>query len=105
MKQPIKGSTSKKADSKDPKANYNMKIKVSQATIDKVKSQGMTKALSQAGKNPVAAGTTPKTKAQAEYVEAVRRLYGETRFQNAIYKAKASPGPSAPRGAMNPNKF
>jgi hypothetical protein len=81
-------------NSKDPKAHYNMKIKVSQETIDKVKSQGMSKALSKAGKNPVAAGTTPKTKKQAEYVEAVRRLYGETRFQNAINKPKASPGPA-----------
>ena len=72
-----------------------MKIKDSQETIDKVKKQGMTKALSKAGKNPVAAGTTPKTKKQAEYVEAVRRLYGETRFQNAINKPKASPGPKS----------
>ena len=105
MREPIKGTASKKAAPKGPKSHYNMSIKVSQATIDKVKSQGMTKALSKAGKNPVAAGTTPKTKAQAEYVEAVRRLYGETRFQNAINKPKASPGPATPRGAMNPNKF
>jgi DNA-binding NarL/FixJ family response regulator len=88
-------------NSKNPKAHYNMKIKVSQETIDKVKKQGMTKALSKAGKNPVAAGTTPKTKKQAEYVEAVRRLYGETRFQNAINKPKASPAPvmMSPRAA------
>jgi hypothetical protein len=94
MKEPIKGSAAKKDTPKGPKSHYNMKIKVSQETIDKVKKQGMTKALSKAGKNPVAAGTTPKTKAQAEYVEAVRRLYGETRFQNAINKPKASPGPA-----------
>ena len=80
-------------NSTEPKAHYNMKIKVSQETIDKVKKQGMTKALSKAGKNPVAAGTTPATKKQAEYVEAVRRLYGEERFMNAINKPKASPGP------------
>jgi hypothetical protein len=81
-------------NSKDPKAHYNMKIKVSQETIDKVKKEGMTKALSKAGKNPVAAGTTPATKKKAEYVEAVRRLYGEERFMNALNKPKASPGPA-----------
>ena len=83
------------------KSHYNMGIKVSQSTIDKIKSQGMTKALKKAGKNPVAAGTTPKTKRQAQYVEGVRRLYGQERFINAINKPKASPAPvmMSPRAA------
>jgi hypothetical protein len=84
------------------KSHYNMGIKVSQSTIDKIKSQGMTKALKKAGKNPVAAGTTPKTKRQAQYVEGVRRLYGQERFINAINKPKASPSPvtkMSPRAA------
>jgi len=104
-----KKATSKKAVAKvaaqskavGAKSHYNMGIKVSQSTIDKIKSQGMTKALKKAGKNPVAAGTTPKTKRQAQYVEGVRRLYGEERFMNAINKPKASPGPvvMSPRAA------
>ena len=31
--------------------------------------------------------------AVASFAEGVRRLYGETRYQNAIYTPKASPGP------------
>jgi len=122
-KKVAKKSVAKKAAAKaGPKSHYNMGIKVSQKMIDKIKSDGMTKSLKKAGKNPVAAGTTPKTKRQAAYVEGVRRLYGQERFMNAINKPKASPGintmsPRAaersvskkpkptPRGAMNPNKI
>ena len=95
MRERIQGAASKKAAPKGPKSHYYMLIKVKQETINKVKKQGMTKALSKAGKNPVAAGTEPKDIKQAEYVEAVRRLYGEERFMNAINKPKASPGPAA----------
>ena len=71
------------------------KVKISQAEIDAVKKMGMKKAIATAAKNPVIAASKSDTSAfkQAKLVEAVRRLYGETRFQNAVYKAKASPGP------------
>jgi hypothetical protein len=56
---------------------------------------GMKKAIAAAAKNPVLGASSSDASAfkQAKLVEAVRRLYGETRFQNAVYKAKASPGP------------
>jgi hypothetical protein len=67
------------------------KIKVSQSTIDDIKKLGMTKSLKLAGMNKDAAqaGMT------AEFAEGVRRMYGERRYQAAIYKPKASPGPVA----------
>jgi hypothetical protein len=71
------------------------KVKISQAEIDAVKKMGMKKALAAAGKNPVigASRSNAEQFKQAKLVEAVRRLYGESRFQNAVYKPKASPGP------------
>jgi hypothetical protein len=79
----------------DEKGN---KVKISQAEIDAVKKMGMKAALKAAGKNPVvgASSSDAKNFKQAKLVEAVRRLYGETRFQNAIYTPKASPGPAMP---------
>ena len=76
----------------DEKGN---KVKISQAEIDAVKKMGMKKAIAAAAKNPVMGASSSDASAfkQAKLVEAVRRLYGETRFQNAVYKAKASPGP------------
>ncbi len=71
------------------------KVKISQAEIDAVKKMGMKAALAAAGKNPVT-GANKSDAAnfkQAKLVEAVRRLYGETRFMNAVNKPKASPGP------------
>jgi hypothetical protein len=38
---------------------------------------------------------------QAKLVEAVRRLYGETRFMAAVNKPKASPGPV---GSLPPSR-
>ena len=72
------------------------KVKISQAEIDAVKKMGMKKALAAAGKNPVtgASKSDAANFKQAKLVEAVRRLYGETRFMNAVNKPKASPGPS-----------
>ena len=61
--------------------NVNKNIKVSQSEIDSIKKMGMKKALSSA-----------KT-GSSSFGEGVRRLYGETRYQNAIYTPKASPGP------------
>jgi hypothetical protein len=66
------------------------KIKVSQSTIDDIKKLGMTKALKLAGmnKNAEQSGMT------AEFAEGVRRMYGDRRYQAAIYKPAASPGPA-----------
>ena len=75
---PMKGN--KKSKSVRPK-NVNKNIKVSQSEIDSIKKMGMKKALSSA-----------KT-GSSSFGEGVRRLYGETRYQNAIYTPKASPGP------------
>jgi hypothetical protein len=67
------------------------KIKVSQSTIDDIKRLGMTKALKMAGRNKDAyqAGEV------AAFAEGVRRMYGDTRYQNALYTPKASPGPAS----------
>jgi len=37
--------------------------------------------------------------AVASFGEGVRRLYGETRYQNAVYTPKASPGPISLKAA------
>lgn len=81
------------------KSNWNMNVKVPQSTIDMIKKMGMKGALaSVAGAN--AAGGNGDTTATA-FVEGVRRLYGDQRYQNAMYKAQASPGPI---GTMAPSK-
>ena len=98
------------------KSKWDLKTKVSQKTIDDIKKMGMTAAL----KSVKGAAASAKDDSSAKaFVEGVRRLYGDTRYQNAINKPKASPGPinavramaneaskapkkSAPRGAMNP---
>jgi hypothetical protein len=53
-----------------------MAIKVSQATIDKIKKMGMTAALKSA------------PKANAEMTEGIRRMYGQRRLTAATAKAK-----------------
>jgi len=58
----------------------NRDIKVSQATIDKIKKQGMTASLKSASSN-----NSP------EYREALRRMYGDAR----VAKATASTKPSS----------
>ena len=58
----------------------NRNIKVSQATIDKIKKQGMTASLKSASSN-----NSP------EYREALRRMYGDAR----VAKATASTKPSS----------
>ena len=82
------------------------KVKISQAEINAVKKMGMKAALSAAAKNPVTGANSSDASnfKQAKLVEAVRRLYGETRFMNAINKPKASPGPigSAPKRGPGP---
>jgi len=72
------------------KSGWNKNIKVSQGTIDAIKGMGMKQALGMLKdySNPAVANL-PGNK---EYVEGVRRLYGETRFMNNLYKPKNSPG-------------
>jgi len=68
-----------------------VKNKVSQATIDKIKSDGMTNALKKVG-----AG-----KASATYTEGVKRMYGAARINAAKSKAgnEAKSGrPNSPYG-------
>ena len=55
-----------------PKAKKKPAIKVSQSTIDKIKARGMTKSLKKA-----------QTSTNAEYQEAIRRMYGERRASAA----------------------
>lgn len=68
------------------------KVKVSQDTIDLIKAMGMKAALKKVGTSPsFKAGTD----SAAAFKEGVRRMYGDTRYQNALYTPKASPGPAA----------
>lgn len=70
--------------------NPDRSIKVSQSEINQIKKLGMKKSLE------IAAGNKGSTYsgAVASFGEGVRRLYGDTRYQNAVYTPKASPGPS-----------
>jgi hypothetical protein len=72
------------------------KVKVSQKTIDDIKKLGMTKALKLAGMNKGA----EQSGLVGEFAEGVRRMYGERRYQAAIYK----PGSAAPAAPSAPNK-
>jgi hypothetical protein len=66
------------------------KVKVKQDTIDLIKAMGMKAALKKVATSPsFKAGTD----SAAAFKEGVRRMYGDTRFQNALYTPKASPGP------------
>jgi hypothetical protein len=80
---------SAKSKSVRPK-NVNKNIKVSQSEINSIKKLGMKKALEIAAMNK----GSEQAGAVASFAEGVRRLYGETRFQNAVYTPKASPGPA-----------
>jgi len=81
--------------------NVNKNIKVSQSEIDSIKKLGMKKALQIAALNK---GSEQKG-AVASFGEGVRRLYGETRYQNAVYTPKASPGiMNTPRAAERVTK-
>ena len=78
----------KKTKSVKPK-NPDRSIKVSQSEINQIKKLGMKKSLE------IAAGNRGSTYsgAVASFGEGVRRLYGDARYQNAVYTPKASPGP------------
>lgn len=62
---------------------------VSQATIDKIKKMGMTKALAAAGKTPKGG--------RAEFIQGVTRMYGAKRV--AAARAKAAPAAKSPDAA------
>ena len=67
------------------------KIKVSQATIDKIKKMGMTKALGSASSNK-----------SAEFQEGLRRMYGEKRLSKAL--GSTSKSKAVPRSAVKQDK-
>ena len=95
---PMKGN--KKSKSVMPK-NVNKNIKVSQSEIDSIKKLGMKKALKLAAMNK----GSEQAGAVASFAEGVRRLYGETRYQNAVYTPKASPGPiGTPTAGYEPKR-
>ena len=80
---------------KNPKGTDSKKaapIKVSQATIDRIKSAGMAAALKKASGG-----------ASAAYVEGVKRMYGATRLKAAMGKTKKSAAGSA-SGYLNPKQ-
>jgi hypothetical protein len=75
--------------------------KVSQATIDRIKADGMTAALKKAVMG----------KASAAYVEGVKRMYGTSRVTKAKTQAPGSyqgstfvPGKKKPRGGASSSK-
>jgi hypothetical protein len=85
--QPSGYNNPKSPGSKKPSA-----IKVSQATIDSIKSAGMAAALKKA-----AGG------ASAAYVEGVKRMYGATRLKAAMSKTKSAAA-GAGSGTRNPKQ-
>lgn len=83
-KEPITGKNSKKAPAP---------IKVKQDMIDFIKAQGMTAALKRAGQIKASG-----TKGEAEFLEGIRRMYGERRLAEATGAAK--PKKATPKGAI-----
>lgn len=71
------------------------KVKVSQATIDKIKKQGMAKALAGA------------SSANAEMREGLRRMYGQARLDKAMGTTSKprSTSPDAAKAANKPTRF
>lgn len=72
------------------KSTWNKKVKVSQSTINDIKSLGMTKALRLAKMN----AKSPQEGLVAEYQEATRRLYGDKRFAAATGASVKKPSTS-----------
>ena len=83
-------STSSSSSKRIVPKNANKNIKVSEGMIKNIKKMGMKSALEVAAMNK----TAPQEGGIAAFQEGVRRLYGDTRFQNAVYTPKASPGPA-----------
>ena len=74
------------------KSTWNKKIKVSQSTINDIKSLGMKDALKLAKLN----GKAYQGGLVLEYQEATRRLYGDRRFYAAAGKPKPYQGAQLP---------
>jgi len=72
--------------------NKSTKIKVSQATIDKIKKMGMTAALKSA------------PKANAEMTEALRRMYGQRRLDAATKSVAKQPRQGVLPKAVQPRQ-
>lgn len=83
------------------KATWNTNVKVPQSTIDTIKKMGMTQALSVAGSSKKAEAGGYVSADDQTFREGVRRMYGDARYQNALYKAKASPGPIMAKPTLN----
>ena len=81
---PLSSSKPKSVQSK----NVNKNVKVTQAQIDQIKKLGMTKALAmvKANKGSTRSGAVEITN------EAVRRLYGQKRFDEAMGRVKRPTG-------------
>lgn len=72
----------------------NLYTPVSQKTIDKIKSMGMTKALAKAGKTPKGAN--------AEFIQGIKRMYGAKRLdaaRSSFAKVAKSPDQARARNA------
>ena len=91
-------SSKPKSKSVTPKV-VNKSVKVSQAQIDQIKKLGMTKALAmvKANKGSVRQGAVEITN------EAVRRLYGQDRFDKAMGRAKRPAGATPKQGKAKSN--
>ena len=91
-------STKAKAKPVTPKV-VNKNTKVTQAQIDQIKKLGMTKALAmvKANKGSVRQGAVEITN------EAVRRLYGQERFDKAMGRAKRPAGATPKQGKAKSN--
>ena len=81
------------------KSTWDTKTKVSQGTIDQIKSMGMTKAL---GSVKGAAASSKDDASAKSFAEGVRRLYGDKRYNTAV--GKTADGKSAPRNAVMAGK-
>jgi hypothetical protein len=80
------------------KSTWDTKTKVSQGTIDQIKSMGMSKAL---GSVKGAAASSKDDSSAKAFAEGVRRLYGDKRYNAAVGKPA---GKVAPRNAVMAGK-
>jgi hypothetical protein len=82
------------------KSTWNKDIKVSQSTINAIKKLGMKQALSMAKMNAKAeqAGLI------AEYQEATRRLYGDTRFAKSTGVSQPLPAEKSKKSTTDKYK-
>lgn len=94
-KSPVKKTAAKKTAARPiDKSTWKLNTKVSQGTIDNIKSMGMTNALKMVKdySNP----SVKKNPGNREFLEGVRRLYGDQRFSAARGSVKKA-APSSTR--------